>query len=189
MLRRLSYQFQQYSQGWVALLALIIFLLFTILVLPAQASQAKRVSGGAASPDTSFYYTADDLYQMAEAYGAGGRQAYIQARFTFDLVWPLVYSVFLAMGISWIYFYASPRGSPWSRVNLLPVWAALFDYLENVSTSLVMARYPSPTVIVASLAGVFTLVKWFFVIGSIALLLTGVMAAVWMQHMTKGGKL
>ena len=188
-MQKLSTWIRHISTGWITLFALVVFLLFTTLVLPAQASQAKRVSGGAASPDTSFYYTAGDLYQMAEAYGAGGRQAYIQARFTFDLVWPLVYSAFLALGISWIYFYAFPRGSSWSRVNLLPVWAALFDYLENASTSLVMARYPNPTVIVASLAGAFTMVKWITVIGSIALLLTGVMGAVWMELKTKGHKL
>ena len=74
----------------VALLALVVFLLFTALVLPAQSAQAEAQFAGVGSPDTSFWYTPDDLYRMAEAYGAQGRPAYNRARFTFDIAWPLV---------------------------------------------------------------------------------------------------
>ena len=56
----------------------------------------------------------------------------------------------------------------------MPLLGALFDYLENVSTSVVMVRYPSPTAVVDVLAGVFTLIKWIFVGGGFVLLLTGV---------------
>jgi hypothetical protein len=59
------------------------------------------------------------------------------------------------------------------------VFGALFDYLENLSTSLVMVRYPSPTPIADWLAAVFTLVKWILVSGSFLLLFIGIAAAVW----------
>jgi hypothetical protein len=187
MLRKLSTKMQQISKGWVSLLALVVFLFFTALVLPAQSNQAKRTSGGADSPDTSFFYTAPDLYQMAETYGEGGRQAYIRARFTFDLVWPLVYLAFLVTGISWVYHRAFPPQSAWQMANLVPVLATLFDYLENISTSLVMLRYPSLTPGVADLAGIITLVKWLIVFGSITLLLIGVLAGIyrWLRNRRK----
>jgi hypothetical protein len=144
------------------------------LVLPGQASQAESASGGVGTPDLSFYYTANDLYQMAEAYGEGGRQEYVRVRFTFDLIWPLVYMAFLCTGISWVFRRAFDPGSLWQRANLIPVWGALLDYLENISTSVVMLRYPSPTAVVDVLAPVFTVVKWIFVGGSFVLLLVGV---------------
>ncbi|MFN2219203.1 MAG: hypothetical protein ACK2UA_11400, partial [Anaerolineae bacterium] len=75
------------STGWVALSALVVFFLFAALVLPGQSATAEQVAGDAGSPDTSFYYSAKELYQMAQAYRAEGRSAYIRARFTFDLVW------------------------------------------------------------------------------------------------------
>ncbi len=84
--KRISDWLRQVPTGWVALAALVIFMLFTALVLPQQASKAAQETGGAVSPDTSFFYVPDDLYRMAEAYGERGRQAYIRARFTFDLV-------------------------------------------------------------------------------------------------------
>jgi hypothetical protein len=167
------------STGWVALAALIIFLLFTALVLPQQASKAARETGGADSPDMSFYYSPGDLYRMAESYGEQGRQAYIRARFTFDLVWPLVYTLFLVTAISWVFSKAFAPDSHWQRANLVPLVAALFDYLENLSTSLVMARYPAQTAVVDLLAPVFTALKWGVLGASFLLLLGGLAAAAW----------
>lgn len=174
MLKKFSDWIRRVSTGWVALLALVLFLLFTALVLPGQAAKAEIDTGSARSPDTSFFYTAQDLYEMAEAYGEEGRRAYVRARFTFDLIWPLVYTVFLCTGISWIFQKAFAPDSPWQRANLAPLLGALFDYLENASTSVVMVRYPSPTALVDTLAAVFTLAKWVFVLGSFVLLLVGV---------------
>jgi len=179
MWRRLSDWIHRASNGRVALSTLVIFLLFNALVLPGQASRAEADTENAGSPDTSFYYTAEDLYEMAGAYGEEGRRAYVKARFTFDLIWPLVYTMFLCAGISWVTRRAFGTDSPWQRGNLAPVLGALFDYLENVSTSLVMIRYPSRTTGVDGLAAVFTMVKWVFVSGSFVLLLAGVMVGVW----------
>jgi hypothetical protein len=177
--RRISDWLRRSSTGWVALAALIIFLLFSALVLPQQAAEAEQETGSADSPDTSFFYTADDLYRMAESYGEQGRQAYIRARFTFDLVWPLVYTFFLVTAISWVFGRAFGPDSRWQRANLAPLLGALFDYLENLSTSLVMLRYPEQTAVVDLLAPVFTALKWGFLGASFVLLVGGVVVAVW----------
>jgi hypothetical protein len=179
MWKRISDWLHQVSNGWVALVALAVFLLFSALVLPGQAASAETDTGNAGSPDTSFYYSADDLYHMAEAYGKQGREAYVRARFTFDLIWPLVYTVFLATAISWVYAKAFASHSRWQRANLAPLLGALFDYLENLSTSLVMLRYPNQTAVADILAPVFTLVKWVFIGGSFVLLFAGVVVGIW----------
>ena len=82
-----------------------------------------------------FSIPASDLYQMAEAYGQQGRQAYIRARFTFDLVWPIAYGLFLTTAISWLLSKALPDGSRWHLLNIAPVLGMLFDYLENIGAS------------------------------------------------------
>ena len=189
VLRRISEGLYRVSNGRVALAALIVFVLFTALVLPRQAAQAASESAEAGSPDTSLWYSPGELYRIAEAYGPQGRRAYIRARFTFDLLWPLVYGAFLGAAISWLYARAfapgkSP-GSPWRLANLAPVLGVLLDYLENLATSLVMLRYPSRTPVVDILAPVLTLVKWVFVGGSFVLLLLGLLVAVW-QWIGKG---
>lgn len=179
MLNRFSDWLRMVSTGWAVLAAVAIFSLFSVLVLPGQSTAAEGVSGDAGSPDTSFYYSADDLYRMAEAYGEEGRRAYVRARFTFDVVWPLVYTVFLVTVISWVFRKAFAPDSRWQRANLLPVLGAVFDLLENVSTSLVMLRYPESTVVLALLAPIFTASKWLLLGVSFLLLAAGIVIAAW----------
>jgi len=175
---RLSECLIRFAKGWLALIALVISLVFTALVLPGQAAGAAERTGGARQPDTSLFYTSAELYGMAEAFGPDGRQAYIQARFTFDVVWPLVYGCFLVTAIGWLAGKAFQPGSPWRLLTLAPVLGVLFDYLENLATSLVLARYPAPTPVVDLLAGPLTLVKWSFVGGSFMVLVAVAIAAV-----------
>jgi hypothetical protein len=138
------------------------------------------------SPDLSFFYSPADLYRMAEAYGPPGRRAYIRQRFTFDVAWPIVYTLFLTTAISWLFRRTFPTESRWQLANVAPVAGALLDYLENLSTSLVMARYPARTPVVDVLAPAFTFAKWVFVGGSFVLLVVGIGGALW--HVTRRGR-
>ena len=177
--KRISEWLCRASTSWVALSALLFFLLFSALVLPQQATEAEQETGSSDSPDTSFFYSSSDLYRIAESYGEQGREAYIRARFTFDLVWPLVYMLFLTTSISWVFGRAFAPASLWQRANLTPLLGGLFDYLENLSTSLVMLRYPQQTAVVDVLATVFTVLKWSFLGASFVLLCGGIVTAVW----------
>jgi len=178
MCKRISEWLGEVSSGKVAAAGLLIFLLFSATVLPGQSAAAEVYAGDAGSPDQSFFYAPADLYRMAEAYGAAGRQAYVRARFTFDLVFPLVYTLFLVTAISWLFGRAFGPGSLWQRANLVPLLGMLFDFAENVSAATVIGRFPLRTPVLDVLAPVFTAVKWLFVGGSFVLLLVGVAALV-----------
>jgi hypothetical protein len=166
------------STGWVTLAALVIFFLFSALVLPAQSAHAPG-AGDVGSPDTSLVYTPADLYRMAEAYGEAGRAAYVRARWTFDVVFPIVYTAFLVTAISWLTRSAYPTESLWRRAHFVPIAGAIFDYLENSATSFVMARFPVRTPVIDVLAPVFTFTKWMFVGGSFVLLFAVCCVALW----------
>jgi len=185
---QISNWLRRVSTDLVTLLGLVIFILFTTLVLPGQApsdrvyeetGQAEENPDGAATPDLSFVYSVNELYEMAESYGVQGRRDYVKARFTFDLVWPVVYTFFLVTTISWLFEKAFPGESTWQRVNLVPTLAMALDYLENISTSIIMTRYPARTALVDSLATVFTPLKWIFVGLSFVLLLCGISLTLW----------
>ena len=179
MCKRVSNWLSRMSTGWVALAALVVFALFVAFVLPNQSAQEGSEAADAGSPDLSLWYTPAQLYRMAEAYGPAGRQAYIRARFTFDVAWPIVYGAFLVTAIGWLYAQAFQPNSIWRLTNLAPVMGVLLDVLENLSTSLVMARYPDRTPGIDALAPVFTLTKWAFVGASFVLLVVGLVVAIW----------
>jgi hypothetical protein len=179
MIKHFSDWLYKISTGWVALSGLIILLLFMVFVLPGQTTRSGTEDQEAITPDLSFYYSAEDLYNSAEVYGEEGRRSYVEARFTFDLVWPLVYTYFLTTSISWIFSRAFSPDTIWRYANLLPVAGMLFDYLENISTSLVMIRYPEQTPVIDTLAAIFTMFKWTFIAASFLLLIVGILAGIW----------
>lgn len=172
-MKKISAFFYRISRGWVALAALLIFILFSALTLPGQNRIAETYSQGSGSPDTSLFYSGKELYDMAGMYGGDGRAAYLKARWTFDLAFPVVYAFFLLSTISWMLNRLIPSGSGWRLLNLVPLAAFVLDLLENTTTSLVMARYPIHCPPGELLAPLFTPLKWLAVGGSFLLLLVG----------------
>lgn len=143
---------------WAGLVSTLIFAFFIIVVLPQQ-SELAIANGLTQSIDTSWFYNANELYRIAEIYGPNGREFYLLQRWTFDLVWPLVYFSFI-FSLSALLF-KSIGLSKMNRWILTFVWFSLaFDYIENTMVSIVMFRFPSPTWIIADLAGTATSLKW-----------------------------
>ena len=178
---KLSKWLYQISSGWVTLGAVAIFVLFAALVLPGQSARGQSQGVDTRSPDLSIYYSAEQLYEMAEAYGEQGRADYVRVRFTFDLIWPLVYTLLLTTTISWVYKRLFTSQNTWQRVNLLPLLGMTCDFLENISTSLVIYRYPAQTLIIDWLAGVFTTMKWLLIGGSFVVLVVGIIITIWQR--------
>lgn len=172
-MKKLSSFLYKNSKGWVVGVALVIFVVFSVLALPGQSAIAERYSQGSGSPDTSLFYSGGDLYAMAKWYGQEGRAAYIRARWTFDLAFPLVYTFFLATAASWLLNKLLPAGSRWRLLNLVPIIAMLLDFLENTATTLVMARFPTRCPPGELLAPILTPIKWLFVGASFAIILFG----------------
>jgi len=122
---------------------------------------------------------------MADSYGVDGRSAYIRARFSFDLIWPVVYTLLLLTGISWLAQRVLSPASPFQIINLFPFLAIIFDLLENLSTSFVMARYPTLSPLIGFLAPVFSSIKWIFVFLNFLLLLSLFLLYLWKKIFNK----
>jgi hypothetical protein len=150
---------------------LALFFLFIIFILPGQSASAKKYSGDAGSPDLSLFYSSSDIYKMAEQFGDAGRRAYVQARFSFDLIFPIVYGFFLITSISWLFGKLTNDTSRLQMLNLIPAAGVLFDFFENISASIVINRFPESSPIFAAFTPFFTFIKWAFVGGSFFILL------------------
>lgn len=160
--------------GWTALGALLVFAVFIAFVLPNQTPIDSVQGETIRPPDLSFLYSAQTLYETAQAYGAEGRADYVRTRVTFDIVWPVVYVAFLATALSLVVQRLGSHAPIWRRANLVPITAGLLDLLENVCTALVMARFPLRTPVLDVLAPVMTSAKWVTLSASFVLLVAGV---------------
>ena len=160
--------------GWTALIAVFVFAVFIAFVLPNQLTINGSEGETIRPPDLSVWYSADTLYETAQAYGPDGRAAYVRTRVTFDVAWPIVYVAFLVTALSLVVRRLRSNAAVWNRANLVPIIAGLFDYLENVCTAVVMARYPLRTPGLDMLAPVMTSAKWVTLSASFVLLVAGI---------------
>ena len=158
------------------------FLGFIIFVLPKEA-EMNAALGLDQSPDTSIFYTKDQLYQLAESYGEEGRAFYVNQRYTFDLIWPLAYGLFLVTAIA--YGSQKIKKPLFRQAYWLPVGAVFIDYLENTMTAIVMHRYPKETIILSDLAGIVTALKWLTLTLAFVTLVVMIIIAIY-QKLSKG---
>jgi len=155
-------------------------ILFIITIMALSYFQGNNESDTRLeSPDLSFIYSTDDLYKMAENYGQDGRISYVQTRFTFDLIFPIVYGIFLVSNIGWMFYPTKYMG-----LVAIPIIGVVFDYLENISTSLVMWRYPESTPIFDVAATFFTPLKWIALTLGFMVLIIGIMRKLYMRLST-----
>lgn len=161
---------------WV-IISTIIFILFLIVVLPQMSEYSVRVIGEFESPDTSLIYSNSDLYNMAESYGEAGRSAYIKLRWTFDLVWPFVYTLFfLLWTLKLSEYIPSKRGTGY--LFIVPLVAMVLDFMENLGATIVMARYPLTSGLIATLTPLMTLTKWTTILASSLILIVLIIALI-----------
>lgn len=155
------------------IISTIVFISFMVIVLPRVSETTKEITNTSISPDTSFFYTAEDLYQMAGLYGEEGRNYYIRSRVTFDIIWPLVYLFFLVSALTLVFKYLDISNKI-NHLNLLPFFGVLFDFLENTGASIIMYRYPLRTPILSSITPMMTMIKWLSIYASFIILLAGI---------------
>ncbi len=167
-MKKLSNWLYKIVTNKVFIVSVILFALFIAVVAPIAARYMDKVTDGAPSPDTSLYYEAQDLFDMADDYGVEGRLAYVALRFTFDLAFPAVYLFFLVASLTKFLSHL-PQKSRFRCFNILPFFAVLFDLTENILTATVIGMYPKKMMLAANFAPYATMIKWVFVGASFAL--------------------
>jgi hypothetical protein len=153
-----------FSNPWFLAATAILFALFIALVLPGQSALAARSTPEGASFDTSFFYTPAAAFDKAAAYSVEGRFAYIAARWSFDLAWPLVYGLFAFSAWAFALERLGPRAAARRDLALFVLLGPGFDYAENIAATMIMATSPARPLGWGIAASAATPLKWAFVI-------------------------
>jgi len=177
MLDKLSEKMKKHANGRLILLFLAAEIFFNIAVLPNQLAKIQAVSGGTGPIDLQFFYTPEKVYSMVASYGDTGRAAYRTFELTGDIIYPIIYTLLLALLITWLFQRGFAPNSKMQRFNVAPFGGWLFDLLENLGIAAMLSIHPSTPAALAWLSAVFTLVKWLFVGTSLVLILIGLAMA------------
>ncbi|MCH2045170.1 MAG: hypothetical protein MK212_13730 [Saprospiraceae bacterium] len=119
-------------------------------------------------------YTPEEAYAQIEAYGAGGRLAYIITALSLDILYPVVYSLLLTMLLIILLQHGAPKlvGGLY-KYTFVPFIVAVADLLENICISILLLAYPSKLSFLVYISSVFTFVKWTLILVIITALIVG----------------
>lgn len=143
----------------------VIFTLFIVLVLPFVNDLTYRLIGVKESIDTGFITDLSKIYKIRDEYGPEGRKYYIILRFTFDIVWPIVYFLFIASITGYLTKHLK-NSSEHRYINYLPILAVSLDFLENILASIFMIIHPYTFDLLVFLIIVVSLNKWVWILFS-----------------------
>ena len=177
MLTNLSNTLRKYANGWLVLLFLVGEIFFNAVILPAQQAKIEAGSGGVGPIDLQFFYTPEKVYSMVASYGDAGRASYRLFELTGDILYPIVYTLFFSLAITWLFQRGFASNSSVHKYNVVPFGAWLFDLLENLGIVTMLSVYPSMPALLAWAAAIFTLLKWLFILPTAILLLIGLAMA------------
>ncbi|WP_168118716.1 hypothetical protein [Paenibacillus sp. HB172176] len=94
---------------------------------------------------------------------------------SYDAGFPLLYAIALALCARVLLRRAFPDSSKAAKLGMIPLFAGLFDYIENLLILLLLHHYPAHMSWLAETAGFFTLAKWTMTLVSAALLITSIL--------------
>jgi len=177
MLTDLSKTLRKYANGWLVLVFLAGEIFFNAVVLPGQQAKIEAGSGGVGPIDLQFFYTPEKVYGMIASYGDEIRASYRTFELTGDIAYPIVYTLFFSLAITWLFRRGFPSSSEVQKYNVIPLGAWLFDLFENLCIVAMLSNHPSTPSVLAWASTIFTMIKWLFAAASILLLLYGLFKA------------
>lgn len=166
---------QDRASGWAVLVLFVstmtVYLVMLLVTIP-------RVEEFA--PDTALFDLSPAGYSFAEAVllldslGPEGRDAYLFPQLALDFVYPGLFAVCYSLMLTWVFAKRFPSGSRIFYLAILPVFAGLFDYVENLLIIRMIMKFPDISEGSAAAASIATVLKSAFSTGTFFLLILGV---------------
>jgi len=173
MLNKISEMLRKYANGWLVLLFFAGEAFFNVVILPNRQAKMEAGSGGTRPIDLQLFYTPEKVYSMVASYGEAGRASYRTFELTGDIIYPVVYTLFFALLITWLFQRGLASDSQMQKLSVVPLGGWLFDLFENLGIVAMLSVYPSTPAALAWAAATVTLVKWLFAAATIVLILIG----------------
>ena len=171
-MKKLTLFLNRYS-SWMTLLGFMaLYALFAFVLLANAEKKINELAGKEVGViDLQFGFNPNKTMQMVADYGDAGRAYYKQAEILLDTPYPIIYAMLFAIIITMI--YRSLLRGPVNYINLVPFFALLFDYLENITIISMLSYYPEESGLIATFCEIFKLIKFLFFILILVIIVNG----------------
>ena len=169
MFTKFSEKLYSRTKGWHIVAFLGGLVAYVGITLPVLQS---RPGGDIVALDAQVFYTPTQAFETIASYGdAAGFWALMYL--SWDIITPILYSLFFASLITWLFQRGFKPDSSMRKLNVVPIAAGLFDIFENICIAILLVAYPSEPATIAGAATICTVMKVFLLGGSILLVLFG----------------
>ncbi len=178
MLNTISEKFHSWTTGWRVIIMLIADALMMGYIMPLAGGIMALAANNSVMPlDLMFFYTPAKAFEMMDKYGEAGRAIYLKIELSADIIYPIIYTLFYGLLLSWLMQRAFPADSKMQKMNVMIVGALFSDLLENLGIVSMLGMYPSKPAIVAWITMLFGSLKWGFFAITLGLVLVGLVKA------------
>ncbi|HEY3252529.1 MAG TPA: hypothetical protein VGJ91_01225 [Polyangiaceae bacterium] len=147
------------ARTWLSLLALTLLISGeNLLPFPPGVVYMRRVTGGMTFLDFGFE-PATQAHALLVAFGPAGRQTQALLTCTVDMLVPLASAIFGALAITSLGRRIFGAPGRWLGAAGLPALAALCDYAENATISLLLVTFPHDPVWLSRVTHFLTIAK------------------------------
>ncbi len=138
------------------IISFALFILAIIVLFPLMLKSLKAITETAITPDRSFGYDLSVLSEIKQLYGSEGAKTYFFTRFSYDIIWMLIYLFFFN---NLVLFLLDGLTVKWLMMTkALPFIAFASDLFEN---SLCSLYFFNGQKVVGQLAVVASQMKWY----------------------------
>ncbi|MCL2697704.1 MAG: hypothetical protein FWE74_06455 [Oscillospiraceae bacterium] len=129
-----------------------------------------KITDGANILDFEFGYSEEEAYDMLTALGEEGREFYLTKIIPLDFPFPVTYMLFYAGWIALLLKHIT-QSKRFKYLLLIPVLAALSDWIENIGIIAMLRSYPDLPPWAAATASFAGMIKFSLTALSIAVII------------------
>jgi hypothetical protein len=104
-------------------------------------------------------YNTEYAQKLFETLGETGREIYLFQQIPLDMIYPGLFAVSFSLLLAFLFKKAFPVTSKIQNLAIVPIFAGLFDYLENIGIIIILTSYPDFYAWVVSVTNIFSISK------------------------------
>ena len=149
---------KKYGKGEkVLLLFLITNLVYAFMILITIPKVMKYANGMNLFDMMPTGYSIQYTKTLLETLGIQGRKTYLYSQIPVDMIYPLLFGITYCLLVVYLLNKIKLIEKPIIYLSLLPIFAGLFDYLENIGIITMLNSYPDFSSLTSEITNVFTI--------------------------------
>ena len=179
---------ERYSTGRNIILLFILFIIIGLTLLLYVIPEIRSCSNGLEIFDLRTNgYSAEEARVLLENMGEEGRNVYLYKYVPLDMAFILTYLPLWSLILTFLF---KKSFKPESRIHyfvFIPLFIALFDFLENTGVAIMLSIYPGFSSSLAGITGLLTVIKNYLATFFYVLVVIGIVG--WIIKRARGHEL